>query len=454
MSEDQSKIESLEREIARLRAELERLKALVEVLQRKQHRPHAPFSKNSPKANPKRPGRKGGDDYGKKARREIPKNVDEVYDAPLPAACPTCAGDVRERGVAAQYQTEIPRKPIVRRFDVHLGVCTCCGKRVQGRHPLQTSDALGAAASQLGPDAQALATTLNKEAGLSHGKIQRVFQTAFGITFSRGASAQIMLRAARRCKGAYKEIQIAVKSSGWCVPDETGWRVGGRLHWLHAFVTKSATLYLIRDSRGFDVAEEALGAGYAGRLTRDGWKPYDRFLQADHQQCNAHLLRRCDHLLEVASRGAVLFPRQVKALLQEGLTVRDARDEGKISLCQATAESERLELALNALCRPKTHLGNNRLAAFLDERCGQIFYYLTCLDGDATNWRAEQAIRPAVVNRKVWGGSRTDDGADAQGILTSVLRTACQLKRETLDFLSNTLRAPFGKAPRLITETG
>ena len=454
MSEDQAKIVSLETEVARLRAELERLKALVEQLQRGQKRQAAPFSKGEPKAAPKRPGRKSGDEYGAKAHRKPPAKVDEVYDAPLPAACPRCAGDIRERGVAAQYQTEIPRKPILRRFDVHLGVCACCGKRVQGRHPLQTSDALGAAASQLGPDAQALATTLNKEAGLSHGKIQRVFQTVFGITFSRGASAQIMLRAARRCESAYKEIQTAVKNSKWCVPDETGWRVGGRLHWLHAFVTEFATLYLIRKSRGFDVAEEALNAGYAGRLTRDGWKPYDRFLQADHQQCNAHLLRRCEQLLEIATRGAVLFPRQVKALLQEGFIVRDARDEGKISLCQATAESERLELALNELCRPKTHPGNNRLAAFLDERCGQIFYYLTSLDGDATNWRGEQAIRPAVVNRKVWGGSRTDNGADAQGILTSVLRTACQLKRETLDFLSNTLRALPGQAPRLIIESG
>jgi hypothetical protein len=63
--------------------------------------------------------------------------------------------------------------------------------------------------------------------------------------------------------------------------------------------------------------------------------------------------------------------------------------------------------------------------------------------GIATNWPAEQAVRPAVVNRKVWGGSRTDDGADAQGVLMSVLRTADQLGQDTLDFLSRTLREPW-----------
>lgn len=60
---------------------------------------------------------------------------------------------------------------------------------------------------------------------------------------------------------------------------------------------------------------------------------------------------------------------------------------------------------------------------------------------DATNWRAEQAIRPAVVNRKVWGGNRTEAGAKAQGVLMSVLRTCWQAGRSAVDFVSQTLRA-------------
>jgi transposase len=47
----------------------------------------------------------------------------------------------------------------------------------------------------------------------------------------------------------------------------------------------------------------------------------------------------------------------------------------------------------------------------------------------ATNWRAEQAIRPAVVTRKVWGGNRTWAGAGAWKVLASVLRTASQQGR-------------------------
>jgi transposase len=58
---------------------------------------------------------------------------------------------------------------------------------------------------------------------------------------------------------------------------------------------------------------------------------------------------------------------------------------------------------------------------------------------DATNWRAEQALRPAVVNRKVWGGNRTPAGAEAQSILMSVLRTCRQQQRNSLEFISQVL---------------
>jgi transposase len=75
--------------------------------------------------------------------------VDERYDAPLPAHCPDCAGPVVQTGVVHQYQEELPvTRVVVRQFDIYVGRCDRCFHRVQGRHPLQTSDAIGAAAAQ------------------------------------------------------------------------------------------------------------------------------------------------------------------------------------------------------------------------------------------------------------------------------------------------------------------
>ena len=59
---------------------------------------------------------------------------------------------------------------------------------------------------------------------------------------------------------------------------------------------------------------------------------------------------------------------------------------------------------------------------------------------DATNWRAELAIRFGVILRKVWGGSRTWVGARAQSVLLSVWRTCWQHGRSALEFLSQLLR--------------
>ena len=62
---------------------------------------------------------------------------------------------------------------------------------------------------------------------------------------------------------------------------------------------------------------------------------------------------------------------------------------------------------------------------------------------DATNWRAEHALRPAVVTRKTCGGgNRTIRGAQTQQILTSVLRTAQQRGLDSTTILVSALQAP------------
>lgn len=68
------------------------------------------------------------------------------------------------------------RKHWFSEFDIHVGHCTGCGERVQGRHELLTADALAAAASQLGADLQVALTVTHKELGLSHGKCRRLVE--------------------------------------------------------------------------------------------------------------------------------------------------------------------------------------------------------------------------------------------------------------------------------------
>jgi transposase len=57
------------------------------------------------------------------------------------------------------------------------------------------------------------------------------------------------------------------------------------------------------------------------------------------------------------------------------------------------------------------------------------------------------------VNRKVWGGNRTDAGAVAQSVLMSVLRTAAQRGMDAVNYVSSTLKACLGHAPQLVPDS-
>jgi transposase len=439
----------LVRELEQLKVQVEKLQKTLEAVQRAGKRQAAPFRK--PKvAVPKTPGRKSGEDYGTQARRTIPEQIDEHLDAPLPECCPQCGcGELAEDAVCQQYQTDIPRRPIYRQFDVHIGHCTDCGERVQGRHPLQTSGALGAAASQLGPDLQATLTVANKELGLSHGKCRRLVDQLFGITISRSANWRAQQRLAKKLRPSYELIGKQVRGSPRVVIDETGWRVNGETAWQHDFVTERLTYYVIDPTRSGQPAKELLGENYSGTLIHDGWSVYDNFKMARHQQCLAHLMRRCHELLETAVGGAVRFPRAVLDLFGQSLSVRDRFALGELTSHGLRVLSGRFTETMRRLVAPvKSHAANERLAKHLENHLDDLFTFIREPGVDATNWRAEQAIRPAVVNRKVWGGNRTWNGAEVQAILMTILVTANQQTINTLDFLKQTLISP---KPLLLT---
>jgi transposase len=129
----------IERERARLEREITQLKDELEAARRTGAQQAAPFSKGTPKRRPRRPGRKPAARYGRRGQRPIPPVVHETHDVPLPAECPTCGEAVTDTQVVAQYQEDLPPvQAVVRRFDIHVGLCGR-GHRVQGRHRLQTS---------------------------------------------------------------------------------------------------------------------------------------------------------------------------------------------------------------------------------------------------------------------------------------------------------------------------
>ena len=92
--------------------------------------------------------------------------------------------------------------------------------------------------------------------------------------------------------------------------------------------------------------------------------------------------------------------------------------------------------------RQFTAAGHQTCLAHLRVELPALFGFLGDPAVDATNWRAEQARRPAVVNRKVCGGNRSARGAQTQHVLTSVVRTAQQRRLDASHVLVDLLRNP------------
>src|SRR6266568_3196953 len=361
-----------------LQARVRKLTGQVEALRRSAKRQAAPFSKNTPAPHPKRPGRKPGAAYGRRACRPVPQRVDRVVAVGLPAVCPHCGDELALERVACQYQEDLPppRSSVITRYQVQIGRCRGCRRRIQPRHPEQTSDALGAAGVQVGPRAVALAAWASKGLGLPAAKVARLLGQ-LGLKVTPGGVVQALHRAARRAAPTYQALVDGIQASPVVAPDETGWRVAGRRVWLWAFAGQGKT------------------------------------------------------------------PHAVRRVLQAALAVRAARNAGELDAAQAAAEAERLGAAVDRLLAGRTiYPPNRRLLDHLGRERDALFTFLGRDDVQATNWRAEHAIRPAVVCRKAWGGNRTWTGAETWQVLVSLLATAHLQRRDPVALLVPLLCAP------------
>jgi transposase len=436
------RVESLERQLEGALAENERLRKQLEEALRANKRSAAPFSKGTPKSEPKPPGRKPGSAYGQRATRPIPKRVDEQIHVPLPRRCQHCHGPIILKSTQPQYQEDIVRTTVIRRFDVEVGTCACCGRQAQGRHPLQTSDSLRVGEVQVGPEALSMAAVLNKELGLSHERTARVLELGYGLKWSRSGVCRALERLGNLAAPTYQQLQSALRQSPVVWLDDTGWRVGARPQNLRVLLSEQVTVYVIEPHRGYAEAAAILGEDYDGFLVHDGARCFYGFEQAFHQSCLEHLIRRCREMIQIASPAAAQFPLAVKTLLQHGLRLRDRYQEGSLSPHGLAVATGRLEAQLDRwLDRHFRGPANQRLAKHLRHEQPHLFTFLHCHGLDATNNFAERAIRLMALVRKTWGGNRTANGARTHQILASVLRTCWQQGKSAFADLVKLLRS-------------
>jgi transposase len=421
-------VADLQRQIIELRAEIDQLK-------RGEKRQAAPFSKGTRIPEPKPPGRKPG--AGPFRYREAPP-PEAITALPIGVrvtleTCPACGGPLEEERVDLAYRTEIPAhpRPQVTQYRVWVCRCTVCGHQVRGQHPALAPDQAGATAHRLGPRVMAAAHVLHYGLGIPVRKVPTILRLLTGVRLTQGTLTQDALRRAAGVVGTvYTQLRAAIPAAPVVHTDDTGWRVGGEPAFLMAFETEAATVYQVRPRHRHEEVQEVIPADYAGVMVTDRGRSYDAqaFDDVRQQKCLAHVQRSLSEVVETKIGRARHFGEGLKARLQDALQLWHAYHDGSATDFVTDAKALREELTDQLRDRPLKDPDNQRLLNELGwhHDRGNLVRFLEDPRIEPTNKRAERALRPAVIARKVSQCSKNSRGTHAFEAFTSVVRTLTQ----------------------------
>jgi len=410
---------------------------------------------NIPQKRKKRPGRKIGHEA---AHRPVPANIDIQIIVPIPldpsgaCCCPICNTQLlnvkRHQRIVEDI---VPAKVVSTCYHTISGDCLCCRKHVETRAPEQPP-ASDVAAVQLGVNALTTAALMRVQYRLPFRLITQLMSDLPGLPVSSGGVARQVQRMAAWLEGEYDRLRIFLRSSPAVNMDETSWRVDGHNGWLWALLDPTHSLFHRDQSRGHKVVRELLGDAFDGILSTDFYSAYTA-MDCRKQKCLVHLLRE---LKQTAIKSQVFaggqFQRRLKRLLKELLLLR--KKKPKLKPGDYQRQGKRMEERLKELAEaPWDEPHAVRIAKRLNRHENELTLFLWEDGVEATNNAAERALRPAVVMRKITGGSRSERGARATAVLMSVIKTAQQQNRPLFETIKTLLmNAWAGKNPGLLTD--
>jgi transposase len=432
----------LERELAELRKQIADLTRKLEEKSRAQKRQAAPFRRGKQTGEKKKPGRKGG--HVQESRPEPPpESIERTLEASVDV-CPQCQGDLEDVVTHVQYQTDVPPiQPTVTQINVQVGYCPCCQLRVQGTHPEQMSQSLGAAAHALGARAIAFAADLKYRLGMPFRKISDFLSTAFGLNCSASGLCRATQRLADRSRDILECLKLQISGRSVVQADETGWWVNGAGRYLHVFGVDDIVIFQVGD-RSQHIALDVLGADFQGLVVCDGYVGYDIFRTA---RCNAHPIRRVRDLLESSTCEQPSL-QEIQILLRDGLALRDRRTELTLAGYQRLVTMHKRRFA-DWIDANHDHVNDSigRLARHLAKYQEEFVRYLDDPKIPATNNFAEGLIRFAVVLRKIGCCNRTERGVRTFEVLSSLLAT---FRRRGIDFAAWVIDFLTGCGPKYV----
>ena len=442
----------LREQVEQLRREVADLAARVKQNSKNSSRPPSSdgLGKPAPKSLRKKTGRKPGRPKGQPgATMSLTDHPDHVIRHE-PGCCGSCGaglGGARVTGMERRQVTEIP--PVKAEVTEHQMIereCPGCGARAKGRAP----DGVNAPV-QYGPRAAAMATYLWHGQFLSRDRAAAALGEMFGCAPSPGAIAAMTAKVAGIIAPAIDAIVKALIAADVAHFDETGFRVAGKLAWVHSASSGKFVLVTVHGKRGRQGMDAAgVLPSFAGIACHDAWAPYDGYDGvAGHALCGAHLLRELTAVTETGAADDVIWARQaIDALLELKQAADAARAAGHDAIDAEVLEKHGrwfrdaadAGIVLNAARRSKLQRKRHALATRMRDRADDYLRFSHDLRVPADNNEAEQVIRMSKLRIKVSGCMRSMHGAEAFCAIRSYLATATRHGIGWLDALTQAAR--------------
>ena len=393
------------------------------------------LNKPAPKSLRTKSGKPAGGQPGHKGSgMKIDREPDEVIEH-RPTQCKGCphAATCKLRCCETRYEYEaVVETKLIAHKVLGCKACVLTGEAVQGAFP---SNITGA--KQYGAGVAGLAVSLLVNGCMSVDRIQKLLKS-LRIPISSGAIQEMLTKAAKLVETPVERIRQTVTGLPVAHYDETGWRVAGKLHWLHCACDEQWRYYTVQEKRGVEgITDMGVLPNASGVAVHDFWKPYQKYDNVDHAMCCAHLERELVYAYETGNQAWAKLLRELLQTLCHRRKILQSEGEAAFPEQELAEYLERYDKfvaeGLDANPIPERIPGKRGRKAKGKFRClverfrdfkEDILRFARDWSVPYTNNTAERAIRCARVKEKVSGCFRTKSGADDFAQILSFVSTA------------------------------
>lgn len=348
-----------------------------------------------------------------------------------PEECPDCHRKLTGGGPFRTRQIiDIDPAPVkITDYVLHARWCGVCQKRVVARGDFS---GLVSGRRRIGHNLTAWIAHLHINARVPLRTVQAMLRQLYSVHISLGEMTDLMAHLAKSGYSALEAIKQEVRLSSCKHADETGWREDGQYRCLWSVSTALSRWFHIDAHRTTDVIMNLLGSEINGVLTTDFLYAYNR-VPGRHQRCWAHFKRALDALGLLHPTDAQLH-QWISAVMDIWHRAREYRvfclsyPPFGAHLFDRKRKRQQLDRELYALAEPYLEADSavvaqatlaRRIALFHSE----LLTFVEFPEVPDDNNAAERAIRPAVIIRKVCGGTRSAKGTQVKAILMSLFGT-------------------------------